>query len=243
MKIKDLSKKTSRELQIVLLIGLSLYYIVAEIYGLRGAYNITLNVIVVALVLTAVWLLFLNVSHSNFASYLVLLLLGYIDGGHSFIRWLFSYSFQNGFTGNFPLRNFLLFIGSIYLTLMAISYFIDEGFRFHRECFNLDQLLILFPVLMFLTYGINILLAVLVVEFVACNYRPIASHFLMLSKTIVIPFAFVRTVVTFSVSSLNLGQWILTVLAVYVIFLIIKDFFKAYDEHKNSDGSCEVTIE
>lgn len=236
-----LEKKGFLKAQTIILILLSAFYAFSILYYERGFADIFIKTIVVILVLLAVWSLFLNKSHSNFASYFVLLLLGYVNGASGFINWLLSYSAEFGFIGNFPKMNFMLLLGSIYLAYMTVMYFLEEGFTFHKECFNLTQLLILFPILMFLTYGINALIAVLVIEFVACNYRPIASHFLMLSKSIVFPFGFIRVLYNNGFSMTTFGQWIITALAVYIIYLLIIDFFVEYKKHKTEVCvACEV---
>lgn len=240
MDIKNLNKKINKNTQIIILAIMSMLYIFSSVYGLNTAYDYISNFIVVTLVLMAVWALFINVDHSNFASYFVLLMLGFIDHVSIFIRWLFSFNIDLGFTGSFPWLSFILVPFAIYSAIMAISVFLDEGFEFNRECFNLDQLIILFPILMFLTYGINVLIAVLVVEFVACNYRPIASHFLMLSKTIVIPLSIVTVIFQGGASFLSLGNWLLSILAIYVIILISKDLIMDYKRYKHFTGEvCE----
>ena len=244
MNIKTLNQKISKRTQTVILAILSLLYGFSSIYGSSSAYDYVMNTIIVLLVLTAVWILFINARHSNFASYFVLLLLGFIDHVTTFFKWLFSLNPTTGFIIEFPWLSFILLPCAIYLIIMSISVFIDDGFQFNRECFDLDQLIILFPILMFLTYGTNVLLAVLVIEFVACNYRPIASHFLMFSKSIVIPFTFFRILFQDGLSALNIGNWLLGVLAVYIIILILIDFVDDYKKHKHLESdACEVTNE
>src|SRR5690554_197225 len=237
-----LAKKVSDKIQTIILILLSAFYVFKVLYNQTETSEVVLQSFVAALTLLAVWSLY--ILHSNFASYVVLLLIGYIDGAYNFLRWFLSFNFQNGFVGDFPWINLVLLVGSVYLFLMAISFFLHEGFTFNRECFNLTQLLILFPILMFLTYGMNILIAVLVVEFVACNYRPIASHFLMLSKSIVLPFALGKIIATEGIANTNFGHWFLTILALYIIFLIVIDFFKEYKKHKEETCvDCDIKKE
>lgn len=240
MDIRNLNKKINENVQTIILAVLSILYGFSYIYGLDNAYDFIVNTITILLVLAAVWTLFINPNHSNFASYFVLLFLGFISDVTIFFRWLFSLNLKTGFIGDFPWLSFILLPCAVYLAIMAVSVFLDEGFKFNRECFNLDQSLILFPILIFLESGINVLLAVLVVEFVACNYRPLASHFLMLSKTIVIPFMFFRILFKFGFSFLTMGHWLLTILAFYVMFLLFKDFYKAYIDYKNpkDEGCC-----
>lgn len=242
MSIKSLNRKINKKTQAIILVVLSLLYGFSSIYNSIDTLDYLINSIVVILVLIAVWILFINARHSNFASYFVLLLLGFIDHVTIFFKWLFSLNLSNGFIVDFPWLSVILLPFAIYLAIMSISVFIDDGFQFNRECFNLDQLIILFPILMFLTYGINVLLAVLVIEFVACNYRPIASHFLMFSKSIVIPFTFFKILYKDGISALNMGNWLLSILAVYVILLILKDLVEDYKKHKNIDRDiCEIT--
>lgn len=240
MNIRNLNTKINRNIQAIILVILSGLYGFSSIYGSLDAYDYVVNSIVVFLVLLAVWALFIHKNHSNFASYLVLLLLGFIDHAFNFIKWGFSLNFETGFVGAFPWLDFVLMLGSIYLILISISVFLDDGFKFNKECFRFDQLIVLFPILMFLTYGINVLLAVLVVEFIACNYRPIASHFLMFSKSIIIPFTFFRLWYQNGISSLNIGNWILAILALYVIVLIIIDLINDYKYFKSSQSDACV---
>lgn len=244
MNIKNLNKKINTKTQIIILAILSALYAFSSIYGLGSAYDYIVNSIVVVLVLIAVWALFINANHSNFASYFVLLLLGFIDDVSISIKWLFSLNLETGFNSDFPWLSFILIPGAIYLAIMAISVFLDDGFKFNPACFNLDQLIILFPILIFLTYGINYLLAVLIIEFIACNYRPAASHFLMLSKSIIIPLSFFQLLFKEGLTALTIGTWLLASLAIYVIILIVIDLIKEFIEHKHkANNNCEINLD
>ena len=157
------------------------------------------------------------------------IIIGYFDGAFKFIEYLLSYNVNSGFTLSFSWVNLVLLLGSIFLILMAVYFFHEEGgLTFNKGTFNLDLLLILFSTLIFLSYGANTLIAVLIVEVVAWNYRPLSSHYLMLSKSIVFPFTFVKYAVEGNLLNNSANFWVTSILAVFVIFLIIKDFYSEY---------------
>lgn len=235
MNIRNLNKSLNATTQTIILAVLSILFGVFFIVGRDTAYDIILGLIIVLLVLAAVWILFINPNYSNFASYFSLLALGFINGAYSFLRWFFSLNIKTGFRDDFPWLNFIVLFGAIYLIIMLISILLDDGFQFNKEHFKFDQLFILFPVLIFLNYGFNTLLTFLVIEFIAYNYSPRASHFLMLSKSIVLPFSFFRFIYHVGFSFLSLGDWLFTILAFYVIFLILKDLYIHYKHYKNHE--------
>lgn len=227
MQVKILNGKINRKLQTVIFITLSAFYFFSKLYGYNDVFNLILNSSIAILVLIAVWKLFLN--HFNFASYFVLLIIGYFDGAFEFVEFLLSYNFTSGFALSFSWVNLVLLLGSIYLIIRAIYFFHEEGgLTFNRESFNLDLLLILFSGLIFLSYGANTLIAVLIVEVIAWNYRPLASHFLMLSKSIIFPFNFIKVAIEGNLLNNSADFWITAILGVFVIFLIVKDFYSEY---------------
>lgn len=231
MELKFTTHKINRNLQTIIFIVLSAFYFFSNLYNQEGFLDISLNIIIGSLVLVAVWKLFIN--HFNFASYFVLLIIGYFDGAFEFIKYLLSFNMTSGFALSFSWINLVFLVGSIFLILMAIYFFHEEGgLTFNKESFNLDLLLILFSVLIFLSYGANTLIAVLIVEVVAWNYRPLSSHYLMLSKSIVFPFKFIKVALDGNLLNNSAYFWITSILAVFVIFLIIKDFYSEYTKPK-----------
>lgn len=236
MTENNLTNKFNKQVQTIVLIVLSLYYIFVTFYNEKAVSAIFLKLFVVSLTLLAVWSLY--ISRFNFASYLVLLAIGYIDGASNFISWLFLFNVKWGFLGDFPWLNLFLFFGSAYLLLMTILYFMEEGFKFDKDCFKLSPLVVLFAVLIFINYGFSALIAILAIEFIACFYKPLASYFLMLSKVIVIPFRFGTRLADFGFANTTYGNWFSLLLSAYIMLLIGIEFyneFKLYKEKTSLD--------
>lgn len=241
MEIKKIASKINYDLQTIILTVLSCFLVFAYLYGERGAYNIILESILVLLILAAVWILYL--SKATLASYFVLLLSGYISGFYMFFNWILSFTIQFRFPGTFPWVNLILMFGSVYLVIMIVSLLFKDGFKFYRGNFTHYLLFLLFSILMFLEGGITYLVIVLLIEFVACNYKPLASCFLMLSKTIVFPFSLGRSLYLFGYKNVTFGTWFLTVIALIVISLIAIDLFKTYKNYLEDKKDFKVTIE
>lgn len=241
MTNNQLTKKFNEKVQTIILIVLSAYFIFATFYGEKSISNIFLKLTVVTLTLLAVWSLY--ISRFNFASYFVLLIIGFIDGAYSFISWLFLFNLKSGFWGKFPWLDLFLFFGSAYLLLMVILYFKEDGIKFNKECFKLTPLLVLFPILIFITYGMTALIAILFVEYIVYFYKPLASCFLMLSKAVIIPFRFAVKLKNFGFSNTTYGDWFLLLLVSYIILLIGIELYNEYKTFKTNTTLDSKAIE
>lgn len=223
MKIRHLNKKINLNVQAIILLVLTFIYLFFTLYNNEASLVFSIQQALVSLlILGAVWLLFKEKFY--LASYSVFFLLIFGDAPFSFMRWLLSFDFKAGFTGGFPIKNFIYTIGAVYLGLMILSLLLDEGFDFHKENFYVDALLIAFTILMFLTTTLNTFLLIVLVEFIAINYKKEALLLLMLSKSLTMPFLLINILLTPNTKKFILNVWMLSALSVVVIVLIVLKF-------------------
>ncbi|NLN50836.1 MAG: hypothetical protein GX149_04360 [Acholeplasmataceae bacterium] len=232
MHLKKTSQKLNIYVQIGVLAALSILAFVYEIYGNTEVIPALQESFTILLSLAAVWFLFKEKHY--FAAYAILFLLVYASGLYSFIAWFFSLNFSSSrFLFNFSWFYPFLALGAIYLLLLMISYLLNSRFHFNSQNFKLTPLIIAFSVLMFLTHNIVTFIFIAVVEFIAINYKKLASLFLMLGKSIVVPFTLLRLIVNGNIKTTTTGLWLLTFLAFYVIFLIVQEMIVIFKPQIN----------
>ncbi len=209
--------------ELIILAGLSLFAVFISLFN-QNANSVLLffqNSIVILLTLAAVWLLFYNENY--LASYLILFLAIYSKGLYSFIAFIASFNFSElKFMIGFDWTTVISSLAAAYLMIVIVLYFKKDGFSFNKENFQIDQLLLFFPLFIFLSFGIEMLIYVALIEFIAINYKKMASLALMLSKVIVSPFNFTFKLVNSGFTLITSKDIVLLALAIYVIFLIVK---------------------
>lgn len=236
--IRDLHKKIGFIPQIVILAVLSSFFLFYELYfSGEGFLNVLEALLTTTLVLGAVWVLFFDEHY--LASYLILFLSAYAFGLHSFVEWMFSYNFGVGKFSDFEWSDFILLIGAIYLALIIVSYFLKDGFKVNKENFQLDLLIILFSILMFFGTGVVSFIYIAVIEFIAINFKKMASLMLMLSKSLIYVFSLFRFIFNDIVKYTSISNWLLAALSIVVIVLIVKKAISILDNKNPSEKELD----
>ncbi len=210
----------NKTLQVVILSFLCLFFLFTTITS--GLDLIDLIEASVASILITIAIFLLIHEKHYFAAHSILFLLVYANGLFDFIQWLLSFNFETfSFGSDFSWSIAFFALAGLYLLLTSLIYLFNGDFTFNKKNFKIDQLILFFYLLIFLDHGIYYFIFVAVVEFIAINYKKLASLSLMLAKSIAIPFTFGKLVWEKPLLQIPIFNYFLLLLAFYVIFLII----------------------
>lgn len=237
MNIKELNKKLNTTVQGIILLVLSIIYLFITLYNnLPLVFSIEAAVVSL-LILGAVWLLFKDGHY--LASYSVLFLLVFGSAPFNFVRWILSFDTTLGYVGKFPFDGLIYTIGAVYLGLMILSLLLDEGFKFNKENFYIDKLMIAFTVLMFLTQTLNGFILVVLVKFMAINYKKESSLLLMASKSLTMPFILINMLTNSNLPNFSLNVYLLTAVSIVVLVFIVMKFLELQKAKKPDEQEPE----
>ncbi len=222
--MKQLNQKINISIQLIILGLLSGFAIYCASLNQDDIFSLLFALICPVLSLGAVWIL---VKEKHYlAAYLIMFLLFYANNLFVFFHWIFSFDISLSQTpSDFPWLVFFGFIGGVYLLLLIISNLLDKGFIFNPKNFKFDQLILFFALLIYFSHGIEFFVFVVAVEFVAINYKKLASLFLMLAKSLVIPLNFIKALIDDNPVDMQIRHALLLLLSLYVIVLIIAKYF------------------
>lgn len=222
--MRKLAQKLNPTIQIIILFILCLFPLYMVISNPDEPVFLIQKILSIILIIIALILLLIDKYY--FASYTILFLLVYTHGLFDFSKWLLSFNFATfSFMKSFSWPSLVYFLGGIYLLLMSISYLLNGAFTLNKKNLKLDCLIIFFSLLLFLEDGIYTFVFIAVVEFIAIDYKKLASLFLMLAKAIIMPFTFLSLALKTTLQEIPFYNYFMLLLALYVIFLIIKRMF------------------
>ncbi len=229
--IKTFSNKIPRFLQILIIVVLAVYYLVAH-GNLRWSVdflNYFRNLLPILLLFVAV--LIMAFRNQLFAAHAVLLIVWYMSKGMDEIKRLFAFNYASLTFGEVFISVIYIII-FIYLLLMIFSYLFSNkqvGGKSQKGqtvalailtfiCFYLGSSYGLYP------SGSYYHMAAI---FVAIAFgSPIAALLLILSILIDIPFALILHIVENTLMDQTLGYFILSIFGIYLIYLSIKYLIK-----------------
>lgn len=111
---------------------------------------------------------------------------------------------------------------------MIYMYFTKDGFKFNKENFYLDPLMLTFTIFIFFLYGVTGFIYIAFIEFLAINYKKESSLALMLSKTISPIFLIFMIIVNLGYKALTIYNIIMACMAIGVIVLIVLKAISLY---------------
>jgi len=196
----------------------------------RGENVLSFAIIPVLLVLLAVYLL--SKKEQLFAANLVMLILLFESGLRAIFMMIFSTDFSMLASADYSTILFL--IGSLYLFLIVISYFLAD-----EDIFLLDYNQIVFPLIVFslwgfIGFGLGETALIVVVAIIASSFGSTSAALLiLLSKTMIYPIAMLSSLLGLSNTDISQANWIIGIISLFVVFVIVKKMFLSQDSFFN----------
>lgn len=219
-----------KEVETIVLIVLSAFVLFVSVFRLNSVVGVILAFLTTALILLSVWLLYFNKNY--LASYLVLGLTIYFRGFYQLISFIFSFSFGGSMTVAFDWVNIILALGSGYLGYLIVVHYLKDRISFNKDKFKLDLLMLAFAGFAFLSEGVEGLIYLAIVCFIAGNFKTEALLAIMLSKAITPPLGTLLLIIESGFGAVTLMDLLLINISIGLIVLIVNKTLIIFKENK-----------
>ncbi|MCR3906257.1 MAG: hypothetical protein NUK62_04430 [Tenericutes bacterium] len=231
--IKNFRQILPRQFQVIILAFLSVLAIIIRVEGQTDVLDGLFAFLPIALIVFAVYVL--ESKHKTLVSHLVLFLFVFSDYLGSFIRALFSYNFSTKvFVTPLSWQMILGLIACVYLILLILSYLLTEGL--YLKYVKSDVLLPIILVFIYLYLRFSMATAVITIIPIVIVFLvnlPLAVVALLLSFVITVPIDVIYILIDELARFTTVFYWLVTALAFYLIFLLIKKTLNLV--HKNNN--------
>ena len=219
--IKKFQTTINQQFQMVILAVLSMIGLYVYVSGASGFLDVLIALLPIALILVAVWLLYLD--KKVLEAYIVIFMIIFANGLTNFIGWIFSYHFFfEDFQITFSINTILLLIGCLYLGVMIVSYLINDGFKISFKKLDYVLLVLLFALYLYLANGIVNLLVNGFLIFLAINAsNKFAAFALMLRLVIATPFVIIERFIDETAKFTTIHDWVIELFEIALIVLIV----------------------
>lgn len=219
--IKKFSSMINQQIQMVILAVLSMIGLYVYVAGANGFLPVIIALLPILLILTAVWLLFLD--KKILESYIIIFMLIFANGLTNFLGWIFSYHFFfEDFQVAFSINTLLLLVGCLYLGLMIVSYLMNGGLSVSIKKIDFMLLFLLFALYLYLDAGIVNLLLNGFYLFLAINAsNKFAAFALMLRLVIATPLIIIQRFIDEAAKFTTIYTWLMEAFEIALIVLIV----------------------
>ncbi len=230
--VKKMSTTISDQIQMVILAVLSVVTLYVYLSGVNDVLDFIIAFLPIALVLVAVWLLYLD--KKVLESYIIIFLVVFANGLTGFIEWLFSYHFSlEQFLITFNINLLLLLLGSIYLGVMIVSYIMNQGLKLEFKIIEHLLLILLFALYLYLANGIvNLLINGLLIVLALSASNKYAMFALLLRLVIASPFIIIRRFVDKVAKFTTIHDWLMNVFEIALIVLLVLTIIPLFTKKK-----------
>ena len=230
--VKKMSTTISDQIQMVILAVLSVVTLYVYLSGVNDVLDFIIAFLPIALVLVAVWLLYLD--KKVLESYIIIFLVVFANGLTGFIEWLFSYHFSlEQFLITFNINLLLLLLGSIYLGVMIVSYIMNQGLKLEFKRIEHLLLILLFALYLYLANGIvNLLINGLLIVLALSASNKYAMFALLLRLVIASPFIIIRRFVDKVAKFTTIHDWLMNVFEIALIVLLVLTIIPLFTKKK-----------
>ena len=230
--IKKFSTTINYQFQMVILAVLSIVTLYVYLSSVNDFLDFIIAFLPIALVLLAVWLLYLD--KKVLESYIIIFLLVFANGLSSFVEWLFSYHFSlEAFLITFHLNILLLLLGSLYLGIMIVSYMMNQGLKLELKKMSHLLLILLFALYLYLSFGfVNLLLNALIIVLAMSASNKYAMFALMLRVVIASPFVIIERFVDKLAKFTTIHDWLMNAFEIALIVLMVLAIIPLFTKKK-----------